>query len=323
LLYGPPGTGKTLIARQLAKSLHCHEPKIVSGPEIFDKYVGGSEEKVRLLFADAEKDEKMLGEESELHIIIFDEFEAICRARGSIQSSTGVNDSVVNQLLAKMDGVDRLNNILIIGMTNRLDMIDEAILRPGRMELKVEIGLPSEEGRLQIVKIHTKKMRENNILESNVNLEYIAKVTKNYTGAEIESLVTRASTFALNRGVDVKNLNAKLNFNQKISMKDFESSLEEVRPQFGSDDYAIGSNIQLGIVNYGEKFDKLYKRMTSLVDQIKNSNTNSLLSIMLEGDSECGKTALACKIALESEFPYIKMVTPETLVSKSVKTYLT
>ena len=268
LLYGPPGTGKTLIARQLAKSLHANEPKIVSGPEIFDKYVGGSEEKVRALFKEAERDEKNLGDESGLHIIIFDEIEAICKARGTATGSTGVNDSVVNQLLSKMDGVERLNNLLIIGMTNRLDMIDEAILRPGRMELKVEIGLPNEEGRLQILNIHTKKMVQNKILESDVDLKEIARLTKNFTGAEIECLVTRASTFALNRGVDIKNLNAKLNLDQKISMKDFEASLEEVKPQFGSDDFTLGNNIQFGINHYGPTFDKLYNRLSSLIDQV-------------------------------------------------------
>jgi vesicle-fusing ATPase len=148
LLYGPPGTGKTLIARQISKALHCEEPKIVNGPEIFDKYVGGSEKKIRELFEPAEKDMKTFGDESKLHIIIFDEIDAICRARGSTGSSgTGVNETVVNQLLSKMDGVDSLNNILVIGMTNRKDMIDEAMLRPGRLEIHLEIGLPDERGR--------------------------------------------------------------------------------------------------------------------------------------------------------------------------------
>jgi vesicle-fusing ATPase len=97
LLYGPPGTGKTLIARQIAKALDCEEPKIVNGPEIFDKYVGGSEKKIRELFAPAEKDMKELGDESKLHIIIFDEIDAICRTRGATGSSgTGVNETVVN-----------------------------------------------------------------------------------------------------------------------------------------------------------------------------------------------------------------------------------
>ncbi|KAF4749278.1 hypothetical protein FOZ63_007893 [Perkinsus olseni] len=160
LLYGPPGTGKTLIARQIAKFLRAREPKIVNGPEILDKYVGQSEAKIRELFADAEEEQKKEGDNSQLHIIIFDEIDAICRQRGTVSGGTGVNDSIVNQLLAKIDGVDSLDNILLIGMTNRLDMIDEALLRPGRLEVHVEIGLPDEEGRNEIFNIHTKQMRE-------------------------------------------------------------------------------------------------------------------------------------------------------------------
>ncbi|KAG6327378.1 hypothetical protein ID866_11711, partial [Astraeus odoratus] len=154
LLYGPPGTGKTLIARQIGKMLNAREPKIVNGPEILNKYVGASEENIRKLFADAEKEYKEKGDESGLHIIIFDELDAIFKHRGSTNSGTGVGDSVVNQLLSKMDGVDRLNNILVIGMTNRLDMIDEALLRPGRLEVHMEISLPDARGRYQIIRIH-------------------------------------------------------------------------------------------------------------------------------------------------------------------------
>ena len=94
-----------------------------------------------------------------MHIIIFDEIDAICKARGSVRDGSGVHDTVVNQLLTKIDGVDSLNNILIIGMTNRKDMLDEALLRPGRLEVVIEIGLPDEPGRLQIIKIHTDKVR--------------------------------------------------------------------------------------------------------------------------------------------------------------------
>ena len=99
------------------------------------------------------------GDDSELHVIILDEIDAICKARGSVRDGSGVHDTVVNQLLTKIDGVDSLNNILIIGMTNRKDMLDEALLRPGRLEVVIEIGLPDEPGRLQIIKIHTDKVR--------------------------------------------------------------------------------------------------------------------------------------------------------------------
>eukprot|EP00702_Spironucleus_salmonicida_P006409 EST47700.1 ATPase associated with various cellular activities family protein [Spironucleus salmonicida] len=151
LLFGPPGTGKTLIARKIGQLLNTKEPKIVSGPEILDMYVGNSEANIRKLFADAEKDWKELGDESELHLIVMDELDAICKQRGSRGDSTGTYDSIVNQLLAKMDGVDSLGNILVVGMTNRKDLIDSALLRPGRFEVHVEIHLPDLQGRHQIL----------------------------------------------------------------------------------------------------------------------------------------------------------------------------
>ena len=102
LLYGPPGTGKTLMARQIGKMLNAREPKIVNGPEILNKFVGQSEENIRKLFSDAEREYRDKGDESELHIIIFDELDAICKQRGSTGGGTGVGDSVVNQLLSKV-----------------------------------------------------------------------------------------------------------------------------------------------------------------------------------------------------------------------------
>jgi AAA+ superfamily predicted ATPase len=103
LYSGAPGCGKTLIARQIGKALNAREPKIVNGPEILNKFVGGSEEKIRELFADAEKEQAEAGDNSMLHIIILDEMDAICKQRGSVKDGTGVSDSVVNQLLSKID----------------------------------------------------------------------------------------------------------------------------------------------------------------------------------------------------------------------------
>lgn len=133
--------------------LNGKEPKVVNGPEVLNKFVGASEENVRKLFEDAEKDQAAHGNQSELHVIIFDEIDAICKSRGSVRDGSGVHDTVVNQLLTKIDGVDALNNILLIGMTNRKDMLDEALLRPGRLEVQVEIGLPDEKGRVQILTV--------------------------------------------------------------------------------------------------------------------------------------------------------------------------
>jgi len=116
LLFGPPGTGKTLIARKIGEMLDSKEPKIVNGPEILNKFVGESEQKIRDLFVDAEEEYEASGEDSELHLIIFDEIDAICKQRGSGKDSTGVQDTVVNQLLSKIDGVNAINNIMVIGM---------------------------------------------------------------------------------------------------------------------------------------------------------------------------------------------------------------
>jgi vesicle-fusing ATPase len=113
-----------------------------------------------------------------------------------------------------IDGCKSLNNILLIAMTNRLDLIDPAILRPGRFEVHVEIGLPDENGRKDILMIHTKELRENKLLGLDVSLEEIAKHTKNYTGAELASLVTNAKAFAMNRKYDLLDFKKKLDFTE-------------------------------------------------------------------------------------------------------------
>ena len=114
LLHGPPGCGKTLMARKIGKMLSSREPQVVNGPEILNKYVGESEANVRKLFEPAEEEQKRLGKKSGLHIIIFDELDAICKQRGNSASGSQVGDTVVNQLLSKIDGVDQLDNILIM-----------------------------------------------------------------------------------------------------------------------------------------------------------------------------------------------------------------
>lgn len=117
-----------------------------------------------MLFKEAEEEQALRGDDSELHIIIFDEIDSVCKQRGSSRDGTGVGDSVVNQLLTKIDGVNALNNILLIGMTNRKDLLDEALLRPGRMEVQIEIGLPDEHGRQQILRIKTDSARQNSFM---------------------------------------------------------------------------------------------------------------------------------------------------------------
>ncbi|GAA5990739.1 hypothetical protein JCM10908_003214 [Rhodotorula pacifica] len=319
LLYGPPGTGKTLMARQIGKMLNAREPKVVNGPEILNKFVGQSEENVRKLFADAEKEYKEKGDESGLHIIIFDELDAICKQRGSTNNGTGVGDSVVNQLLSKMDGVDQLNNILLIGMTNRLDMIDEALLRPGRLEVHIEISLPDEHGRVQILTIHTAKMRQNGVMGPDVDLMELASMTKNFSGAEIGGLVKSATSFAFNRHVKVGTLAALSDDIDKMQVvrEDFLNALEEVQPAFGVNEEELQAVVQNGIVHFDEHIHSILRDGKLFVEQVRTSQRTPLVSVLLHGPPGSGKTALAATIALASEFPFIKLVSAENMVGFS------
>lgn len=318
LLYGPPGTGKTLIARQIGKMLNGKEPKVVNGPEILNKYVGQSEENIRNLFQDAENDFNQNGDASELHIIIFDEIDAICKQRGMSNTASGVGDTVVNQLLSKIDGVNSLNNILVIGMTNRKDMIDEALLRPGRLEVHVEISLPDEVGRQQILRIHTAKMRENKMLGDDVSIEHIASQTKNYSGAELEGVCKSAAAFALNRHVDYRDLKKEVNASgMKVDRNDFERAMIEVQPAFGmgKDDFArclLG-----GFLIYGERMTHALEAGKRFREEVATSERSPLLSVLIEGPAGTGKTALAALLAVHSGFPFVRFVSPEMYVGYS------
>lgn len=316
LLFGPPGTGKTLIARQIGKMLNAREPKVINGPEVLNKYVGQSEENIRKLFADAEKEQKEKGDESGLHIIIFDELDAVCKQRGSgAGGGTGVGDSVVNQLLSKLDGVDQLNNILLIGMTNRKDMIDEALLRSGRLEVHMEISLPDEAGRAQILKIHTTKMRENGKMARDVDLAELARSTRNFSGAEISGLVKSASSFALQRHIKVGTVAALSDdiTEMQIHMEDFLRALQEVKPLFGVSEEDLDRCVEGGIIPFSEHVARVLENGKDFVNQVR-TNATPVLSVLLYGPPGSGKTALAAKIAMDSEFPFCRLVRPNDMV---------
>lgn len=316
LMFGPPGTGKTLMARQIGKMLNANEPKIVNGPEILNKFVGQSEENIRKLFADAEKEYKEKGDESSLHIIIFDELDAICKQRGSTGGGTGVGDSVVNQLLSKMDGVDQLNNILIIGMTNRMDMIDEALLRPGRLEVHVEINLPDTHGRTQILKIHTGHMRKSGGLGSDVDIDELANLTKNFSGAELNGLVRSASSFAMNsyvKGGTVAAFDKGIE-DMQVRRVDFMHALEEVRPAFGVSEEELESVVQSGIIHFSPGIDDILREGQLFVSQVRQSERTPLVSVLLYGPPGAGKSALAATVAMKSDFGFIKLISPESMI---------
>ncbi|KAL9043695.1 MAG: hypothetical protein Q9214_003124, partial [Letrouitia sp. 1 TL-2023] len=317
LLYGPPGTGKTLIARKIGQMLNAREPKVINGPEVLNKYVGQSEENIRKLFADAEREYKEKGDESGLHIIIFDELDAVCKQRGSgAAGGTGVGDSVVNQLLSKLDGVDQLNNILLIGMTNRMDMIDEALLRSGRLEVHMEISLPDENGRVQILNIHTAKMRESGRLDRDVSLQELARLTKNFSGAEIAGLVRSATSFALNRHVKVGTAAGVSDDVDQITINrdDFQHAFDDVKPAFGVSEVEMQRCLRGGIIHFSPFIDNILQEGKLIVKQVQERDSTPLFSAILHGPPGSGKTALAAKIALDSEYPLIKLCSPDDMV---------
>ena len=290
ILHGPPGTGKTRIARNMGSLLSKIPPIVVNGPEILNKYVGQSEENMRNLFEPAINDYKTNGQNSKLHIIIFDEMDAICKKRGS--TSNGVGDSLINQLLTLIDGINALPNIFIIGMTNRLDMIDEALMRPGRLEFKVKIGLPDANGRLQIFRIHTDKMRNNNLVEP-IDFSSLVEQTKNYSGAEIEAVVKSATSYAFTNHLQ--------NENSDIIVKAeyFQRAINEIVPAFGNKEIKeIGPCL-------------LYENQQDVLDSLVLNNDFSTTLIY----GKLGKTTLLCKLASQigSEC-YVKIIRPIDMV---------
>ncbi|MEM1893763.1 MAG: CDC48 family AAA ATPase [Candidatus Anstonellales archaeon] len=188
LLYGPPGTGKTLLAKAAATEANANFI-VINGPEVFSKWVGESEKNVREVFKKARQTAPC--------IIFIDEIDAIASTRSSDEAES-VERKVVNALLTEMDGIKNNRRILIIGATNRIDIIDPALLRPGRFDRKIEIGIPNREERLEILKIHTQKMP----LDSDVKLEQLVDMMENYTGADISDIAREAAMNALRANAD-------------------------------------------------------------------------------------------------------------------------
>ena len=200
-------------------------------------------------------------------------------------------------------------------MTNRPDMIDPAITRPGRLEVQIEIGLPDERGRVQILNIHTSKFSKEGVLSPEVSLEQLAKRTKNFTGAEIEGLCRSALSFALNRQVDPTNPSDRPSLDVMITNADFNTALREVKPAFGTEEEDLRRLYDQGIIPYSEAFAIAKSRLLTFARQVSDSDRDGvLISVMLEGKSGSGKTALMASVALEAGFPYVKMITPNQLL---------
>ena len=206
LLYGPPGTGKTLLAKAVATESEANFIS-VKGPEVLSKWVGESEKAIREIFRKAR--------ETAPCIIFFDELDAIAPRRG-MHTDAGVTDRIVNQILTEMDGIQILKGVVVIGATNRPDILDPALLRPGRFDRVIYVPPPDVEGRYQIFQIHTREMP----LDDDVDLRKLAEMTEGYTGADIEAVCREAALIAVREDLNIK----------KVSMRHFVAALEKVKP---------------------------------------------------------------------------------------------
>ena len=206
LLYGPPGTGKTLLAKAVANESKANFIS-VRGPELLSKWVGESERGVRKIFAKAKQVAPC--------IVFFDELDALAPARGR-QTGSHVTETVVNQLLTEMDGLEELEDVVVLGATNRPDIVDRGLLRPGRFDRHILTPIPEEASRLKIFKVHAKDMP----LTKDVSLSKLAKLTEGYVGADIEAVCREAAMTALRKDMKATN----------VTFADFKKSLEVVSP---------------------------------------------------------------------------------------------
>ncbi|CAF1392972.1 unnamed protein product [Rotaria sp. Silwood1] len=233
LLHGRPGTGKTLLARTICDILEV-TPKVIRGPEIFSCMLGESEKKIRELFDDARRDQKVYGANSKLHVIIFDEIDAICknRAHSGLVRDT-VHNNVTAQLLAEIDGMVYLNNILLMGTTNFLEEIDPALLRPGLIETVIEIKLPDATAPSQIFDIYTKALLRNGALNQDVNTNNIIQRTEGMTGSHVERLVRMATHAAMKRDIIERNkfdVTEEEGDTLEVCNRDFLEALSKLQP---------------------------------------------------------------------------------------------
>jgi len=220
LLYGPPGTGKTLMAKAAANESEANFISI-KGPELLSKWVGESEKGVREIFRKARQAAPC--------IIFFDEMDAITPARGGSFGDSHVTERVISQFLTELDGLEILTNVVVIAATNRPDIIDPALLRPGRFDRILYVPPPDRDSRLQIIKIHTKKKH----LAQDVNIDQLADATDGYTGADIASLSSAAVMLALREHISKykePNEAEKHKEELKIHMKHFEEAIKKIRP---------------------------------------------------------------------------------------------
>ncbi len=306
LLYGPPGTGKTLIARAVANEAGASFFAI-QGPEIMSKFYGQSEERLREMFAEAEKNAPS--------VVFIDELDSIAPRRDAVQGE--VERRVVAQLLTLMDGLTARGNVIVIAATNREDAIDPALRRPGRFDREIEIGVPTVAGRQEILLIHTRGMP----LTDNMNLDHIAKITHGFVGADLAALAREAAMKSLRRylpEIDLgKPIPAEILEKMRVTSQDFADALKEIEPSAMREVFVEVPKVSWADVGGLDEVKKALHEAVEMPLEDPESFVRMGITpprgILLFGAPGTGKTLIARALANESKANFISIKGPEIM----------
>jgi len=307
LLYGPPGTGKTLLAKAVAGETNAHFISI-SGPEIMGKHYGESEERIREIFTQAE--------ENSPSIVFIDEIDSIAPKRDEVSGE--LEKRIVSQLLTLMDGMKSRGNVVVIAATNRPDSIDPALRRPGRFDREIEIGIPDDEGRFDILSIHTRGMP----IDEKVDLKQISKTTHGFVGADLEILSKEAAMKSLRRilpeiDYDDEKISSEILEKIQITSDDFRDALKEVSPSALREVQVQVPNVSWddvgGLENLKEELKEAVEWPIKYKDAYDYVNVESPKGILLDGPPGTGKTLIAKALAKMTDSNFISIKGPELL----------
>jgi len=307
LLYGPPGTGKTLLAKAVAGETNAHFISL-SGPEIMGKYYGESEERIREIFKQAE--------ENSPSIIFIDEIDSIAPKRDEVSGE--VEKRIVSQLLTLMDGMKSRGKVVVIAATNRPDSIDPALRRPGRLDREIEIGIPDDEGRFEILSIHTRGMP----IDETVDLKQISKTTHGFVGADLEVLSKEAAMRSLRRilpeiDLDEEKISTEILQKIEITSEDFRDALKEVRPSALREVQVQVPNVSWddvgGLEELKEELREAVEWPIKYKEAFEYVDVETPKGILLHGPPGTGKTLIAKALAKMTESNFISIKGPELL----------
>ncbi|XP_047166749.1 cell division cycle protein 48 homolog [Vigna umbellata] len=307
LLYGPPGSGKTLIARAVANETDAFF-FLINGPEIMSKLAGESESNLRKAFEEAEKNSPS--------IIFIDELDSIAPKREKTHGE--VERRIVSQLLTLMDGLKTRSHVIVIGATNRPNSIDPALRRFGRFDREIDIGVPDEIGRLEVLRIHTKNMK----LSDNVDLEKVARDTHGYVGADLAALCTEAALQCIREKMDVidledETIDAEVLNSMAVTNEHFQTALTSSNPSALRETVVEVPNVSWddigGLENVKRELQETVQYPVEHPEKFEKFGMSPSKGVLFYGPPGCGKTLLAKAIANECQANFISVKGPELL----------